>query len=66
MGDLVLGAETDHLLTGKVRSIVGDDSVGESESAHYILSEKLDNLLSGDFEKWHYLNLFGEAVSGYQ
>jgi len=51
MGDLVLGAETDHLLTGKVRSIVEDDSVGEPEAAYYILPEELDNMLPGDFRE---------------
>ena len=37
MCDFVLGAETGHLLVGKVCSIVEDDGVGESEAAHYIL-----------------------------
>ena len=67
MCDFILGAETGHLLAGKVPSIVGDDGVGESEAAHYILSEELDNLLPGDFREWHYLDdPFSEVVSGYQ
>jgi len=65
MCDFILGAETGHLLAGKVRSIVRD-VVGESEAAHYFLPEKLDNLLPGEFRKWHRLDLFGEVASGYQ
>ena len=51
MCDFVLRAETSNLLAGKVHTIVGDDGVGESEAAYYILPEELDNLLPGDFEK---------------
>jgi len=66
MCDFVLRAETSHLLAGKVHTIVGDDGVGESEAAYYILPEELDNLLPSDFEKWHRLDPFGEIVGGYQ
>ena len=45
MGGLAFGAETGYLLAGKVRSIIGDDSVGEAEVMHYVLSEEPDNLL---------------------
>jgi len=64
MGDFVFGAEVHYLLAGKVCSIVGGDSVGESEVAHYVLSEELDNLLPVDFGKWYCLNPFGEIVGG--
>jgi len=37
-----------------------------AEVAHYVLPEKLDNLLPGDFEEPHCLDLFGEVVDGYQ
>ena len=66
MYDLVLGAETSHLLASKVRSVVRYDGVGEPKVAHYVLPEELDNLLSGDFGEWHCLNPFGEVVNCYQ
>ena len=62
----VLGTETRHLLAGKIHFIVEDDGVGESEAAHYILREELDNLLLGNFREWHRLDPFGEIVGGYQ
>ena len=65
IGDLVLGVEGGHLLTGKVRSIIGD-GVGELEAIHYMLLEKPDNLLPDDFVKRHYLDSFGEVVGSYQ
>ena len=37
MCDFVLVAETRHLLAGEVRSVVGDNSMGEPEAAHYVL-----------------------------
>ena len=54
MGDLVLGAEADYLLAGKVRSVVGD-GVEEPEATHYVLLEELDNQLFGDFGEWYRL-----------
>ena len=39
---------------------------GKPEAAHYVLSKKLDKLLSGDFGEWHCLNPFGEVVDCYQ
>ena len=65
MCDLVLGAETGHLLVGKVRPVVEDDGVGEPEAA-YLLLEKLDNLLPNDFGEWHCLDPFGEVVGAHQ
>jgi len=62
----VLGAESGNVLAGKVRSVVRYDGTGEPEAAHYVLPEKLDNLLSGDFREWHCLNPFGQVVGGYQ
>ena len=53
MYDLVFGTETGHLLAGKVRSIIEYDGIWEPEVALYVLLEKLDNLLSGDFGEWH-------------
>ena len=49
MGDLVRCAEAGYLLADKVCSAVRDNGVGEPKATHYILSEKLDNLLPGDF-----------------
>jgi len=37
MYDLVFSAETGRLLVGKVHSVVGYDSTGEPEAAHYVL-----------------------------
>jgi len=65
MGDLVLGVKVGYLLTGKVRSIIGD-GVGEPEATHYFLPEKSGNLLPSDFGEWHCLDPFGEVVGGYQ
>ena len=62
--DLVLGTKIGHLLASKVHSIVLDDGMGKPEAAHYILLEKLDHMLFGDFREWHCLNPFGEVVSG--
>jgi len=66
MGDLILGAEAGYLFADKVRSIIGDDGVGEPEATPYVLPEKLDNLLPGDFGERHCLNPFGEVVVTYQ
>ena len=51
MGDFVLGAEAGQLLASKVHSIVGDIGVEKPKVAQYVLPEKLDNLLSGDFKE---------------
>ena len=51
MGDFVLSAQASYLLAGKVYSVNEDDSVKESEAAHYVLPEELDNLLPSDFVK---------------
>ena len=50
MCDHILGAETGHLLVGKVRSVIEDDGVGESEVAYYVLPEEIDNISFGDFK----------------
>jgi len=52
------------LLAGEVRSFVGDNGVGESEAAHYVAPNELDNLLPGNFGEWHCLDPFGEVVNG--
>jgi len=56
VGVLILSAEGDHLLAGKVYPIVGDNSVGEAELTHDVLPKEFDNLLSSDFGEWHRLN----------
>ena len=62
--DLVLGTKIGHLLASKVHSVVLDDGMGKPEAAHYVLLEKLDNMLLGDYREWHCLNPFGEVVGG--
>ena len=64
MGYFVFGAKVGYLRAGEFCSVVRGDSVGEFEVAHYVLSEKLDNLLLVDFGEWYCLNLFGEIVCG--
>ena len=51
VGNLVLRAEVGHLLAGKVYPFVVDNGVGESRATHNVLSKKLDNLLTSDFEE---------------
>jgi len=65
MDKLILGAEAGHLLAGKVCSVVGDNSVGESKVTHDVLPKKLDNLLTSDFGEWHCFDPFSEIVGGY-
>ena len=65
MGDLILGVEAGHLLAGNVHSVVGDDGLGDPEAIHYVLPQKPDNLLPGDFGERHCLDSFGEVVGGY-
>jgi len=65
MFDFVLDAETGHFLTCKVSYVVENDSAGESKATHYVLLEKLDNQLHGDFGEWHHFDPFGEVVGGY-
>jgi len=64
MGYFVFGAKVGYLCAGEFCSVVRGDSVGESEDAHYVLSEKLDNLLLVDFGEWYCLNPFGKIVCG--
>jgi len=63
MGDLILGAKAGYLLASEVRSVVGDDGVGEPKATHYVLPEELDNLLPSDFGERHCLDPF-EVVGG--
>ena len=51
MCDFVLVTETHHLPVGEVRSIFGDNGVGEPEAAYYVLLKELDNLLPDDFRE---------------
>ena len=66
MDDVVLCAKAGHLLTGKISSVVGDDSVGDPEATCYVLPAELDNLLPADLGERHCLDSFGEVVSGYR
>ena len=49
VGGLIRSVKAGHLLAGKVRPVVRDDGVEELEMTHYVLPEKLDNLLLSDF-----------------
>jgi len=66
MGDVVLGAETGHLVAGEISTIVGDNSVEDLEATYYVLPEKLDNLLLADLGERHCLDSFDEVVGDYQ
>ena len=65
MCDVVLSAETGHLLAGEISSVIGDDSVRDSEATYYVLSEKLDNLLPANLRERYCLDPFGKVVGGY-
>jgi len=66
MGDVVFGVEAGHLLTGKISSIVRNDSVGDPKATYYVLSEELDNLLPADLGERHCFGPFCEVIVGYQ
>ena len=65
-GDILFGVEADHLLAGKISSIVRDDCVRNSEVTYYVLPKELDNLLPTDFRERYCLDSFGKVVGGYQ
>ena len=66
MGDIVFDTEAGYFLTGKVGSIVRDDSVRNPKTTYYILLEKLDNLLPADLGEQYCLNSLGKVVGGDQ
>ena len=65
MGDLILCAEAGYLFAGEVRSVAGDDGMGELEATYYVLAEELGNLLPRDFREGDCLDSFGEVVGGH-
>jgi len=65
VGNVVFGTETGHLLAGEISSVIGDDSVRDSEATYYVLSEKLDNLLPANLRERYCLDPFGKVVGGY-
>ena len=66
MDDVVFGIEAGRLLAGEINSVVGDDSLRDSEATYYVLSEELDNLLPTDLGERYCLDPFGKVVDGYQ
>ena len=66
MDDVVFGTKTGHLLAGEINSVVGDDSLRDSEATYYVLPEELDNLLPTDLGERYCLDTFGKVVGGYQ